>query len=45
VQEHRFRPLSVGVEVQNIPREEEIHVTPLNQGDFPSYFGSFFIRE
>jgi hypothetical protein len=43
VREHRLRPLSVGIEVRDVLREEEIHATPLNQGDFPGCFGSFFI--
>ncbi len=45
VREHPFRPLSVGVKVWDVPREEEIHAPPLNQGDFPGYFGSSFIEE
>jgi hypothetical protein len=44
VHEHYLRPLRVGVKVQGVPRKEEIHVAPLNRGDFPGCFGSFFIR-
>jgi len=43
--EHRLRPISIGVEVQYTPREEEIHAAPLNRSDFPGCFGSLFIRK
>jgi hypothetical protein len=45
VHENRLRPLNIGIEVRDVPREEEIHASPFNRGDFLGFFSSFFIQE